>query len=133
MKVKSLSRVRLFATPWTVAHQALHLWNFPGKSTGVGCHFPLQGIFPTQGLNPGLPNGRQTLYCLSHQDILFNEAFDIFSFLWGLSCSLLSHSPDVGIISTPSPPSPRQPKMSPTLIKCSLGDNKVTPSRESLP
>ena len=27
------------------------LWNFPGKNTGVGCHFLLQGIFPTQGLN----------------------------------------------------------------------------------
>ena len=26
-------------------------WNFPGKHTGVGCHFPLRGIFPTQGLN----------------------------------------------------------------------------------
>ena len=28
-------------------------WDFPGKNTGVGCHFFLQGIFPTQGLNPG--------------------------------------------------------------------------------
>ena len=27
-------------------------WDFPGKNTEVGCHFPLQGIFPTQGLNP---------------------------------------------------------------------------------
>ena len=27
-------------------------WNFPDKNTGVGCHFLLQGIFPTQGLNP---------------------------------------------------------------------------------
>ena len=35
--------------------------NFPGKSTGVGCHFLLQGIFPTQGSNPGLPHCRQTL------------------------------------------------------------------------
>ena len=32
----------------------LHPWDFPGKNTGVGCHFLLQGIFPTQGLNPGL-------------------------------------------------------------------------------
>ena len=45
----------------------LHPWDFPGKNTGVGCHFLLQGIFPTQGLNPGLSHGRQTLYCLSHQ------------------------------------------------------------------
>ena len=27
-------------------------WHFPGKNTGVGCHFLLQGIFPTQGSNP---------------------------------------------------------------------------------
>ena len=33
----------------------------PGRNTGVGCHFLLQGIFPTQGLNPGLPHCRQTL------------------------------------------------------------------------
>ena len=42
-------------------------WNFPGKSTGVGCYFLLKGIFLTQGLNPGLPHCRQTLYGLSHQ------------------------------------------------------------------
>ena len=29
-------------------------WNFSGKKTGVSCHFFLQGIFPTQGLNLGL-------------------------------------------------------------------------------
>ena len=66
-EVKSLSRARLFATPWTVACTTLlRPWNFPGKSTGVGCHFLLQGIFPTQGSNPGLPHCRQTLYCLSY-------------------------------------------------------------------
>ena len=42
-------------------------WDFPGKSTGVGCHFLLQEIFPTQGLNPSLPHCRQTLYHLSYQ------------------------------------------------------------------
>ena len=39
----------------------------PGKNTGVGCHVLLQGIFPTQGLNPGLPHCRQILYHLSYQ------------------------------------------------------------------
>ena len=39
----------------------------PGKNTGVGCHALLQGIFPTQGLNPGLPHYRWILYHLSHQ------------------------------------------------------------------
>ena len=45
----------------------LHPWDFPGKSTWVGCHSLLQSIFPTQGLNLGLPHCRQTLYHLSHQ------------------------------------------------------------------
>ena len=40
----------------------------PSKNTGVGCHFFLQEIFPTEGLNPGLPHCRQTLYRLSHKD-----------------------------------------------------------------
>ena len=39
----------------------LHPWDSPGKNTGVGCHFLLQGIFPTQGSNPRLPHCRQTL------------------------------------------------------------------------
>ena len=39
----------------------------PGKNTGVGCHVLLQGIFPTQGLNPGLPHCRQMVCHLSHQ------------------------------------------------------------------
>jgi len=54
VKVKSLSTVRLSAT-----HEPTRLlrpWDFPGKSTGVDCHFLLQGIFPTLGLNPGLPH-----------------------------------------------------------------------------
>ena len=39
----------------------------PGKNTRVSCHALLQGIFPTQGSNPGLPHCRQILYHLSHQ------------------------------------------------------------------
>ena len=39
----------------------------PSKNTGVGCHSLLQGIFPTQVLNPGLLHCRKILYCLSHQ------------------------------------------------------------------
>ena len=42
-------------------------WDFPGKATGVGCHFLPQGIFLTQGSNPGLLHFRQTLYHLSYQ------------------------------------------------------------------
>ena len=38
----------------------------PGKNTGVGCYALLQGIFPTQVLNPGLPHRRLILNHLSH-------------------------------------------------------------------
>ena len=41
--------------------------NSPGQNTGVGSLSLLQGIFPTQGLNPGLPHCRQILYQLSQQ------------------------------------------------------------------
>ena len=47
----------------------LRPWDSPGKNTGVGCHALLQGIFLTQGLNPGILNCRQILYHLSHQGI----------------------------------------------------------------
>ena len=44
-KVKSLSHVLLFATPWTIAY--LCPWDFPGKNTGVGCHFfPSRSSWP---------------------------------------------------------------------------------------
>ena len=42
-------------------------WNSPGQNTGVGSSSLLQGIFPTQGSNPGLWYYRQILYQLSHQ------------------------------------------------------------------
>ena len=45
-------------------------WNFPGKNTGVGSHFILQEIFPTQKLNPVLLNYRQILYHSSPQGSL---------------------------------------------------------------
>ena len=43
-------------------------WNSPGKNTGVGRYSIMQGIFPTQGLNAGLPHCRWVLYQLSHQE-----------------------------------------------------------------
>ena len=55
VKVKSLSRVRL-CDPWTVVYQAPPFMGFSSgifqaRILGVGCHFLLQEIFPTQGLN----------------------------------------------------------------------------------
>ena len=57
-----LSGAWFFVTPWPTAHQVpLSL----GFSQQVGCHFLLQGIFPTQGLNPRPPNWQVALP-LSH-------------------------------------------------------------------
>ena len=42
-------------------------WNSPGQNTEVGILSLLQGTFPTQGSNPGLPHCRWILYQLSHQ------------------------------------------------------------------
>ena len=47
--------------------QTLYPWDSPGKSTGVGCHCLLQGIFLAQGSNLGVLHCRQILYCLYHQ------------------------------------------------------------------
>ena len=69
VKWKSLSRVRLLAAPWTVACQA-PLWNFPGQNAGVGSCSLIQGIFPTQGLNPGPLHCRLIVQHLSHQGSL---------------------------------------------------------------
>ena len=132
--MKSLSRVPLFATSWTIAYHAppsvgfyrQEYWSglpFPSpgdlpnpgiepgsptlqadalpseppgklKNTGVGCHSLLQGIFLTQGLNPGLPHCRQTLYCLSDQGNL-QECYYFLVFL-----GLVIHAE--GIVQSPS-------------------------------
>ena len=60
-KWKSLSRVWLFATPWPIQSR-----NSPGQNVGMDSFSLLQGIFATQGSNPGLPHCRQILYQLSH-------------------------------------------------------------------
>ena len=66
-KWKSLSCVRLFATPWTVARQAPLSMKFCRPDIGVGSHSLLQGIFPTQELNQGVLHCRWILYQLSYQ------------------------------------------------------------------
>ena len=53
--VQSLSRVQLFVTPRTVAHQASLSIDFPGKNTRVGCPFLLQGIFLIETVSPASP------------------------------------------------------------------------------
>ena len=78
MKAKSLSRVGLLATPWTVAYHAPRPWDFPGKSTEVGCHFLLQRIYPTQGSNLDLLHCRQMLHHLSHQWSVFTSVVNVY-------------------------------------------------------
>ena len=52
------------------AHGLYSPWNSPGQNTGEGSLSFLQGIFPTQGSNPGLLHCRQILYQLSHEGSL---------------------------------------------------------------
>ena len=69
VKVKSLSHVRLFATPCTVAHQASPSVEVSRQEYWRGLPFLSPGIFPIQGLNLSLPHCGHTLYCLSHRGI----------------------------------------------------------------
>ena len=55
VKVKSLSRIRLFATPWTIAHQALPSMGFSRQEYWSGLPFPSPGDLPDSGIKPGSP------------------------------------------------------------------------------
>ena len=74
-------------------------WDSSGKNTGMGCHALLQGIFPTQRLNPGVLNSRQTLYHLNHPMGMHSDQ---------ISCSVVSDSlrPHESQHSRPPCPSP---------------------------
>ena len=61
-------------------------WDSPGKNTGVGCHSPLQGIFPTQGSSQHLLHCRQTLYQLSHQGIYIHIYVYIYIYICVCVC-----------------------------------------------
>ena len=63
----SLSRVRLRVTSWTVVPQAPLSMGFLRQEYWSVLPCPPPGIFPTQGLNPGLPHCRQMLYQLSYE------------------------------------------------------------------
>ena len=62
-------------------HELYSPWNSPGQNTGVCSLSLLQGIFPTQGLNPGLPHCRRILYQLSHKAKPMNTGVGSLSFL----------------------------------------------------
>ena len=77
-EVKWLSHVRLFATPWTVAHQAPPSMEFSSQESWSGLPFPsLEDL-----LEPGLPHCRQTIYHLSHQGSPLQKYVSQFHFKW---------------------------------------------------
>ena len=55
VKVKSLSRVRVFATPWTVAYQASPSMGFSRQEYWSGLPLPSPGDLPNPGIEPGFP------------------------------------------------------------------------------
>ena len=55
VKVKSLSRVRLLATPWTVAHQAPPSMGFSRQEYWSGLPLPSPGDLPNPGIGPRSP------------------------------------------------------------------------------
>ena len=71
-------------------HGLYNPWNSPGQNTAVGSLSLLQGTFPTQGLNPGLPHCRRILYQLSHKG---SPACIQFSSVQLLSCVQLFATP----------------------------------------
>ena len=68
VSMKSESEGRSVVSNFLWPHGLHCPWNSPGQNAGVGRLSLLQGIFPTQGLNPGLPHRRQILYQLSHKE-----------------------------------------------------------------
>ena len=64
------SCVQPFATPWTITHQTPLSIKLPGKNTGVGCHFLLQEIFPSQGSSPHLLHWQVYTLLLSNLESL---------------------------------------------------------------
>ena len=82
--VKSLSHVQLFATLWTVAHQAPPSMEFSRQEYWSGVPLPSPGDLPDPGIEPfalqGLRHCRQTLYCLSYQGSPFY--LTVWLYLW---------------------------------------------------
>ena len=60
-EVKTLSHVRIFATPWTVAYQAPPSMEFSRQEYWSGVPFPSPGDLPNSGIEPGLLHSKQTL------------------------------------------------------------------------
>ena len=70
-----------FGTPWAVAPRLLCPGTFPGKNTGAGCHFLLQGLSPTQGSNLDLLHCRHRFFAVSAtREVITQESTDFLMF-----------------------------------------------------
>ena len=94
VKVKSLSHVRLFATPWTVAYQAFLSMGFSRQEYQSCLPFPSPGGFPDPGIEPRSPTLRADALPLSHQGsrntLMSKGPFFFFSFFKGIQQSLMT-------------------------------------------
>ena len=78
-----------FATPWTA--RPLCLWYSSGKNTGVGCHFLLQGFFPSQGSNLHVLHWQVASLALSHLgSLLSSSSRRVFVYTENLSYSVVN-------------------------------------------
>ena len=93
-KVKLLSRVWLFVTPWTVAYQAPLSMGFSRQEYWSGLPFPSPGDLPNPGIEPWSPAFRQTLYRMSHQAFRWENVLtaQITMTMWSLTKSKISWS-----------------------------------------
>ena len=97
--VQSLSCVQIFATSWAMQPSRLLCpWDFPGKNTGMSCHFLLQRIFPTQGSNlcllhwqaDSLPLSHPGSPLFSYNHLELGQLLHIYWFSLPTACTLFS-------------------------------------------
>ena len=91
-----LSLVWLFVKHKLYPTRLLCPWDFPVKNTGVDCHFLLQGIFLTQGLNPCLLNWQEGCLPPSHQGSPHVGQF-IWKDKWTIACSIWANYNIIGL------------------------------------
>ena len=90
VNVKSLSRARLFATPWAVAYQAPLSMGFSRQERWNGLPFPSPGDLPDPGIEPGspalgadaLPSEPQAFSICGERGLLFTVGFSSWRLLW---------------------------------------------------
>ena len=93
LKVKSLSRVRLFATPWTIAYQASPSMGFSRQEYWNGLPFPSPGDLPDPGIKPGSPALEADALTSEHPGVFLRTYSE-----WYLMLYTHSHNSDNNLI-----------------------------------